>query len=193
MNPPAKEVWNLVRSLGWEDPWRRARQSTPDSGLKNPVDRAAWWATVHRVHRVEHNWRGLAWKHILVHTQMYICNIYMQFPDTIIRKLTFIILHYFKNYTQFALRTFFIYFCSIILIIFGFPRWLGGKVSACQCKRHNVNRFKPWVEKIPRRRKWEPTPIFSSLSRALYTFLLVAENRWKNVSRLWQFCPDPFP
>ena len=32
----------------------------------------------------------------------------------------------------------------------GFPRWLGGKQSACQCRRH---RFSPWVGSIPWSRK----------------------------------------
>ena len=39
----------------------------------------------------------------------------------------------------------------------GFPWWLSGKESTCQCKRH---RFNPWVGKIPWRRKWLPTPVF---------------------------------
>ena len=39
----------------------------------------------------------------------------------------------------------------------GLPRWLSGKESACQCRRHGFN---PWVEKIPWRRKWQPTPVF---------------------------------
>ena len=30
-------------------PWRRAWQPTPYSCLENPMDRGAWWATVHRV------------------------------------------------------------------------------------------------------------------------------------------------
>ena len=29
--------------------WRRARQPTPVFCLKNPMDRGAWWATIHRV------------------------------------------------------------------------------------------------------------------------------------------------
>ena len=37
------------------------------------------------------------------------------------------------------------------------PRWLSGKESACQSRRHG---FDPWVEKIPWRRKWHPTPVF---------------------------------
>ena len=39
----------------------------------------------------------------------------------------------------------------------GLPRWLSGKQSACQCRRR---RFNPWVQKIPWRRKWQPTPVF---------------------------------
>ena len=39
----------------------------------------------------------------------------------------------------------------------GLPRWLSGKESACQCKRHRSN---PWVGKMPWSRKWQPTPVF---------------------------------
>ena len=39
----------------------------------------------------------------------------------------------------------------------GLPWWLGGKESACQCKRR---RFDPWVRKITWRRKWHLTPVF---------------------------------
>ena len=41
-----------------------------------------------------------------------------------------------------------------------FPRWLSGKESACQCRRHRKHRFNPWVGKIPWRRKWQPTLVF---------------------------------
>ena len=37
------------------------------------------------------------------------------------------------------------------------PRWLSGKESACQCRRHGLD---PWVGKIPWRRKWQPTLVF---------------------------------
>ena len=33
--------------------------------------------------------------------------------------------------------------------------WLGGKESTCQCRTLG---FIPWVENIPWRRKWQPTP-----------------------------------
>ena len=32
-----------------EIPWRRAQQPTPYSRLENPLDKGAWWATVHEV------------------------------------------------------------------------------------------------------------------------------------------------
>ena len=35
---------------------------------------------------------------------------------------------------------------------------LSGKESACQCRRLGFN---PWVKKIPWRRKWQSTPVFS--------------------------------
>ena len=37
------------------------------------------------------------------------------------------------------------------------PRWVTGKESTCQCKRHG---FDPRVGKIPWNRKWQPTPAF---------------------------------
>ena len=42
----------------------------------------------------------------------------------------------------------------------GVPRWLSGRESACQCRRHRRPGFDPWVRKIPWRRKWWPTPVF---------------------------------
>ena len=39
----------------------------------------------------------------------------------------------------------------------GLPRWLSGTESACECRRCG---FDPWVQKIPRRKKWQPTPVF---------------------------------
>ena len=39
-------------------------------------------------------------------------------------------------------------------------RWLSGKESSCQCRRHKSCRFDPWVRKIPWRRKWQAPPVF---------------------------------
>ena len=41
--------------------------------------------------------------------------------------------------------------------VFGLPRWLSGKESACQCRGLGFN---SWVRKIPWRRKWQSTPVF---------------------------------
>ena len=40
------------------------------------------------------------------------------------------------------------------------PNWCSGKESACQSRRHKRCGFDPCVEKIPRRRKWQTTPVF---------------------------------
>ena len=40
------------------------------------------------------------------------------------------------------------------------PRWLSGKESAYQCRRHKRHGFNPWDRKIPWRRKWQPTSVF---------------------------------
>ena len=42
--------------------------------------------------------------------------------------------------------------------IWWLPWWLSGKESICQYKRC---RFDSWVGKIPWRRKWQPTPVFT--------------------------------
>ena len=39
-------------------------------------------------------------------------------------------------------------------------RW-NGEESTSQCMRHKRCKFNPWVGKIPWRRKWQPTPVFS--------------------------------
>ena len=41
--------------------------------------------------------------------------------------------------------------------LFWLPWWLSGKESACRYLRWG---FHPWAGKIPRRRKWQPTPVF---------------------------------
>ena len=48
----------------------------------------------------------------------------------------------------------------LVKLIQGASRWLGGEESAYQCRRRKSRRFRPWVGKIPWRRKWQPTPGF---------------------------------
>ena len=38
------------------------------------------------------------------------------------------------------------------------PWWLSGKEPAYQCRRHRCD---PWVRKIPWRRRWQPSLVFS--------------------------------
>ena len=47
--------------------------------------------------------------------------------------------------------------CSNLSWKWGVPWWLSGKESTYQSRSC---RFHPWVEKIPWRRKWQPTPVF---------------------------------
>ena len=55
------------------------------------------------------------------------------------------------------------FFDCFILSFCGLPRWLSGKESACQCLPMQETQEK-WVpslgQKIPWRRKWQPTPVF---------------------------------
>ena len=37
-----------------------------------------------------------------------------------------------------------------------------GKEPACQCRRQKRHGFDLWVGKVPWRREWQPTPVFSS-------------------------------
>ena len=47
-----------------------------------------------------------------------------------------------------------------LILIIGLPRWLSGKESTCQCRRHKRSKFNSCVRKILWRRKWQPTPVF---------------------------------
>jgi len=42
----------------------------------------------------------------------------------------------------------------------GLSRWLDGKESICQYRRHRRCMFDSLVGKIPWSRKWQPTPVF---------------------------------
>ena len=61
-----------------------------------------------------------------------------------------------QNPCPFVLKSVFILMYNMTLM----PRWLSGKEPACQCRRCRTCGFNTWVEKMPWRRKWQPTPIF---------------------------------
>ena len=71
---------------------------------------------------------------------------------------------YNKNYTSLHITTndpiLFLFMPEQYFIVYtchGLPRWLTGKESACQCRRHG---YYPWVGKILWRREWQHTPVF---------------------------------
>ena len=49
-----QETW--VRFLGWQDPLREGNGNPLQySCLENPMDKRAWWATVHGIASVRHD------------------------------------------------------------------------------------------------------------------------------------------
>ena len=44
--------------------------------------------------------------------------------------------------------------------ISGFPGYNCGKEPTCPSMRHKSLRLDPWVAKMPRRRAWQPSPLF---------------------------------
>ena len=58
-----QETW--VQSLDWEDPLEEGMATHLYSCLKNPMDRGAWWTTVHGVTELE----------VTEHTSMHVTGI----------------------------------------------------------------------------------------------------------------------
>ena len=60
-----REAW--VQFLSWKFPWRRNGNPLQYSCLESPMDKGAWWATVHEITRVGHNlalssWGNRTWR-----------------------------------------------------------------------------------------------------------------------------------
>ena len=51
-------------------------------------------------------------------------------------------------------------FWEVIGLNLGLPGGASGKEPTYQCRRHRRCWLYPWVGKIPRRRAWQPTPVF---------------------------------
>ena len=71
-----------------------------------------------------------------------------------------------KNLIQYFFNLLFIFHGKVNLNnkVYCYQRaswWLSGKESACQWGRRQRHRFDPRVGRIPWRRKWQPTPVFS--------------------------------
>ena len=61
------------------------------------------------------------------------------------------------------------------------PGGLSGKESTRRCWRY---RFNPWIEKIPWRKKWQPTPVFLP-GKTYRQRSLVGYNPWGTKSWTW--------
>ena len=77
---------------------------------------------------------------------------------------------------------------EISITLKGFPWWLSGKESSCQCRRHGFN---SWVGKIPWRVKWQPTPVFLPekfhAQRSLWGLQSIASQRVRHdIATKWQ-------
>ena len=79
-----------------------------------------------------------------------------------------------------------------------FPSGSDGKESACNAMRPG---FSPWVEKIPWRREWQPTPVFSPGEahgqRSLVEYnpwgcKELDTNEWLTLSQSWGKTQIPF-
>ena len=60
-----QEAW--VQFLSWKFPWRRNGNPLQYSCLETPMDKGAWWATVHEIIRVGYNlalsfWGSRTWR-----------------------------------------------------------------------------------------------------------------------------------
>ena len=63
-----------------------------------------------------------------------------------------------------AINVFEFNFClqnpSAPTVLSGFPGGASAKEPTCQCWRHNMLRFDPWVRKVLSRRAGQPTPVY---------------------------------
>ena len=65
-------------------------------------------------------------------------------------------------------------------------RWLSGKESACQCRRHRRCGFDPWVRKITQSRKWLPVPVFLPAKFHEQRSLMIESLRDHRVKHDWE-------
>ena len=78
--------------------------------------------------------------------------------DTLVREMNSVFVFMFFYLERIVVETFFfsVLFIWFVFVLYHIQQWLGGKESACQCRRHG---FDPWIGKIPWRRTWQPTSV----------------------------------
>ena len=81
----------------------------------------------------------------------------------------------------------------------GFPGCASGKEPACQCRRLTRHRLDPCVEKVLRRKAWQPTPVFlpeESLDRVAWwaTVQITKSQTWLKLlsTHAWPFWKSDF-
>ena len=85
-------------------------------------------------------------------------------------------------------RTFITKLChhfSISSNFAGLSGWLGGKESACYCRRHKRCQFDHWAGKIPWRRAWQPLLWYSCLENPMDRGACQATVHGLTKSRTW--------
>ena len=82
-----------------------------------------------------------------------------------------------------------IHVCMYVYIFMGFPGGVSGKEPTCQSRRHKRGGFDPWVRKIPWRRAWQPTLVYSCLENpmdrgAWWAIIQRVTKSWTQLKRL---------
>ena len=157
-----------VPSLGQEDPLEKGTAYPRQCFcLGNPMDRGAWWATVHGVAESQ---IGLclhvhACTHIHTHTHTHrgadlhlgdthcgrTCGVYLS-SDFLLTPELFII--FIGCYTFFSYTGQLCHQLTALLLW-----WLTGREPDCQCRVCKRHRFDPWV-RIPLEVEMATTPVF---------------------------------
>ena len=126
------------------------------SCLENPIDRGTWRTTVHEV-TVGQDWSDLAHTHCMCLGEhqaqswaLWLRLVTLQSPN-----IPILTCHWSSNILCIRFPPSVL---QIYILWWELPWWLHDKEPACQCRRC---RFDSWGRKIPWRRKWQPTPVFS--------------------------------
>ena len=88
----------------------------------------------------------------------FICTSFLDFRIYVLISNIFLCLTYFTLYDRFQVHPRLYRWPNFVS--FYFLGGASGKEPSCQCRRHKICEFDPWVGKIPWRRKWQPTPVF---------------------------------
>ena len=91
--------------------------------------------------------------------------------------------------TSLYLHIYNIHICVYVCRFMGFPGGVSGKEPTCQSRRRKRGGFDPWVRKIPWRRAWQPTLVYSCLENpmdreAWWAIVQRVAKSWTRLKRL---------